>query len=194
MKKFTQLFMMCLAPVAFGQTNHTINAQASSWSPNDLTIELGDSVTWVNNGAGSHNLNGTTATYPANPESFSMLTIGTNWTFGKRFNIAGIYMYRCNPHSAMMTGKVTVVDPSLGLGENSASLITFGPNPANETITIQTKATDFNVVIYDMAGNTVLSENLKNKNQLNISSLKQGTYVIEINAEGTILQDKFIKN
>jgi hypothetical protein len=103
-------------------------------------------------------------------------------------------MYRCDPHSAMMTGKVTVVDPSLGLGKNTASLITFGPNPANETITIQTTATDFNVVIYDMAGSQVLSENLKNKNQLNISSLKQGTYVIEINTGGTILQDKLIKN
>lgn len=194
MKKITQLFMMCLAPVAFGQTNYTINAQAQSWSPNDLTIDLGDSVTWINNNNGSHNLNGTTATYPANPESFSMLTTGTNWTFGKRFNIAGIYMYRCNVHSAMMTGKVTVVDPSLGVGENVASTISFGPNPATETITIQTKSTDFNVVIYDMAGHQVLSENLKNKNQLNISSLKQGTYVIEISAEGTIVQDKFIKN
>ena len=194
MKRFTQLVMMCLAPVAFGQTNHTINAQGASWSPNDLTIDLGDSVTWVNNGGGSHNLNGTTATYPANPESFGQPTIGTNWTFGKRFNVEGIYMYRCDPHSAMMTGKVTVVDPSLGLGKNTASLITFGPNPANETITIQTTATDFNVVIYDMAGSQVLSENLKNKNQLNISSLKQGTYVIEINTGGTILQDKLIKN
>ena len=194
MKKITQLFMICLAPVAFGQANHIVNAQAQSWSPNDLTIDLGDSVTWINNNNGSHNLNGTTATFAANPESFSMLTTGTNWTFGKRFNIAGVYMYRCNVHSAMMTGKVTVIDPSLGVGENAASTISFGPNPATETITIQTKATDFNVVIYDMSGKQVLSENLKNKNELNIASLKQGTYVIEINAEGTILQDKFIKN
>lgn len=194
MKKFTQVMMMCLAPVAFGQTNHTINAQGMSWSPNDLTIEIGDSVTWVNNNGGSHNLNGTTATYPANPESFGMPTVGTNWVFGKRFNVEGIYMYRCDPHAAGMTGKVTVVDPSLGLGDNTVSAITFGPNPANEVITIQTTATDFNVVIYDMAGNRVLAENLKNKNEMNISALKNGTYVIEIQANGKIFQDKFIKN
>ncbi len=194
MKKFTQVLMMCLAPVAFGQTNFTVDAQATSWSPNDLTIDLGDSVTWINNNNGSHNVNGTTATFPQNPESFSMLTTGTNWTFGKRFNIAGVYLYRCNVHSAMMTGKVTVVDPGLGLGDNAVSAITFGPNPANEVITIQTTATDFNVVIYDMAGNRVMAENLKNKNELNISALKNGTYVIEIRANGTILQDKFIKN
>lgn len=194
MKKFTQVIMMCLAPVAFGQTNHTINAQAMSWSPNDLTIDLGDSVSWINNNSGSHNLNGTTATYPSNPESFGMPTIGTNWTFGKRFNVAGVYTYRCDPHSQAMTGTITVVDPSLGLGEQTASSITFGPNPANEVITIQTKATDFDVVIYDMAGHMVLSENLKNKNELSVASLKQGTYVIEIRAAGTIVQDKFIKN
>lgn len=194
MKKFTQIVMMCLAPVAFGQTNHTINAQAMSWAPNDLTIDLGDSVTWVNNNAGSHNLNGTTTTYPQNPESFGMPTVGMSWTFGKRFNVPGIYMYRCDPHSSMMTGKVTVVDPSLGVGDHAASVITFGPNPANDVITIQTTATDFNVVIYDMAGNRVMAENLKNKNELNVASLKHGTYVIEINANGTILQDKFIKN
>lgn len=194
MKKFTQVIMMCLAPVAFGQTNHTINAQGMSWSPNDLTIDMGDSVTWVNNGAGSHNLNGTTTTFPANPESFGQPNVGTSWTFGKRFNVPGVYMYRCDPHSAVMTGKVTVIDPSLGLGEQTASAITFGPNPATESITIQTKATDFNVVVYDMAGHQVLSENLKNKKELNVSSLKQGTYVIEIRAEGTIVQDKFIKN
>lgn len=194
MKRFTQVVMMCLAPVAFGQTNYTINAGAMSWSPNDLTIDLGDSVTWINSGAGSHNLNGTTATFPQNPESFGMPTVGTNWTFGKRFNVAGIYMYRCDPHSQVMTGKVTVVDPNLGLGESTASTISFGPNPATEMITIQTKASDFNVVIYDMAGHKVLSENLKNKKELNVSSLKQGTYVIEISAEGTIVQDKFIKN
>lgn len=194
MKKITPLIMMCLAPVAFGQTNHQINAQSMSWSPNDLTIDLGDSVTWVNNNAGSHNLNGTTTTYSANPESFGRPTVGTNWTFGKRFNVPGIYMYRCDPHAQVMTGKLTVVDPSLGVGENPALKITFGPNPATELITIQTKSVDFNVVIYDMAGHRVLSENLKNKNQLNVASLKQGTYVIEISAEGVIVQDRFIKN
>ncbi|AEA42630.1 T9SS type A sorting domain-containing protein [Fluviicola taffensis] len=194
MRKITQLVFTCLAPIAFGQTDHQVDAQAMAWSPNDLTIDLGDSVTWINNNNGSHNLNGTTATFAANPESFSMLTTGQNWTFGKRFNVPGIYMYRCDVHSAMMTGKVTVVDPNLGLDNKTTSVISFGPNPAVETITIQTTATDFTVVIYDMAGKQVLSENLKNKNQLNISSLKQGTYVIEINAQGKILQEKLVKN
>lgn len=194
MRKFTQLFMVCLAPVAFGQTNHQINAQAMSWSPNDITIDLGDSVTWVNNNNGTHNVNGTTATYPSNPESFSMLTSGSNWTFGKRFNVPGIYMYRCDVHSAMMTGKVTVIDPSLGLTDNKASGIVFGPNPANDLITIQANSTDFKVAVYDMLGHQVLSQHLVNQDQLNVSALNKGMYLIEINVEGKLIQQRLMKN
>lgn len=194
MRKFTQLFMVCLAPVAFGQTNHQINAQAMSWSPNDITIDLGDSVTWVNNNNGTHNVNGTTATYPSNPESFSMLTSGSNWTFGKRFNVPGIYMYRCDVHSAMMTGKVTVIDPSLGLTDNKASGIVFGPNPANDLITIQANSTDFKVAVYDMLGHQVLSQHLVNQDQLNVSVLNKGMYLIEINVEGKLIQQRLMKN
>lgn len=194
MRKFTQLFMVCLAPVAFGQTNHQINAQAMSWSPNDITIDLGDSVTWVNNNNGTHNVNGTTATYPSNPESFSMLTSGSNWTFGKRFNVPGIYMYRCDVHSAMMTGKVTVIDPSLGLADNNASGIVFGPNPANDLITIQANSTDFKVAVYDMLGHQVLSQHMVNQDQLNVSALNKGMYLVEINVEGKLIQQRLMKN
>lgn len=193
-KTITQLLFVCASPFVFGQTNFEIDAQAMSWSPNTLTIEVGDSVTWINSNNGTHNLNGTTATYPSNPESFSMLTAGTNWTFGKRFNIAGTYTYRCNVHSSVMIGTLTVEDPNAGITQNSVSAISFGPNPANDIITINTKSNDFTVVVYDMMGNKVISEQLKNQNQLNVSSLLKGMYTIEINANGTKVQEQLIKN
>jgi plastocyanin len=194
MRKFTQLLMVFLAPVAFGQTNYQIDAQAMAWSPNDITIEIGDSVTWKNTNNGNHNLNGTTATYPANPESFSMLTTGQSWTFGKRFNTAGIYMYRCDVHSANMIGKVTVVDPSLGIGNNQISAIHFGPNPASEFITIHVESADFKVQVYDMLGNLVMSETLVNQNQLNVASLRQGMYLLEIKTTTGTVQERLLKN
>ena len=165
-KTITQLVLVCLAPIAFGQTNYEIDAQSMSWSPNDLTIQVGDSITWKNANSGVHNVNGTTTTYPSNPESFSMLTTGSNWTFGKRFNVPGVYMYRCDVHSSMMIGKVTVVDPSAGVEENVASAITFGPNPATDVVRIHAKTTDFTVAIYDMAGNKVLAREMKNESEL----------------------------
>ncbi len=186
--------MMGLASVSFGQTNHQINAQAMSWSPNDITIDLGDSVTWVNSNNGTHNVNGTTATYPSNPESFSMLTSGSNWTFGKRFNVAGIYMYRCDVHSAMMTGKVTVIDPSLGLPDVQISGMMLGPNPAEDLVTIQANASDFKVTVYDMLGHQVLSQRMVNQSQLNVSALNKGMYLVEINVEGKLIQQRLMKN
>lgn len=195
MKKITQLIMICLAPVAFGQTNHQVNAQAMAWSPNDITIDMGDSVTWVNNNNGSHNINGTTATYPANPESFSMLTSGTNWTYGKRFNVPGVYTYRCDVHSGTMIGKVTVIDPSLGVTENSAlSTVHFGPNPADDLITIYHSAPDFTVNVYDMLGKRVLSERMAAQNQLNVAFLNPGMYLVEVISGGTRIQERLMKN
>lgn len=195
MRKKTLLFMMCLSSLTFGQTNHQVDAQAMSWSPNDLTIEVGDSVTWINNNNGTHNVNGTTATYPSNPESFSMLTSGSNWTFGKRFNVPGIYMYRCDIHSSMMTGKVTVVDPSLGLDNiQTASGIIFGPNPAGDQITIQANTTDFTVSIYDMVGHCMISQRMVGQTHLSVASLNPGTYLVEINVEGKRVLERLMKN
>lgn len=194
MRKFTQLFLVFLAPAAFGQTTHQVNAQAMSWSPNDITIDVGDSVSWINNGAGSHNLNGTTATFPSNPESFSRMTVGTNWQFGKRFNVPGVYLYQCDPHAPGMAGKVTVVDPSLGVGKNTALNVLFGPNPATDVITIQTDASELDVVIYDLAGNLVLSKNMANQKEFNVASLKAGVYMLEIRSNGKVFQDRLVKN
>lgn len=193
MKKFTQLLMVCIAPAAFGQTTHQVNAQAMSWSPNDITIDVGDSVSWVNN-AGSHNLNGTTTTFPSNPESFSRMTVGNNWQFGKRFTIPGVYMYQCDPHAPGMAGKVTVVDPSLGVANNTVLNIHFGPNPVTDVITIQADASELDVVVYDMAGNQVLAKNLVNQKEFNVASLKAGVYVLEVRSNGAVFQDRFVKN
>ena len=118
MKNFTFLVALLITSFSFGQTDHVVNAQAMSWSPDDITINVGDSVTWFNNGAGNHNLNGTTTTFASNPESFTSGAASGNWIFGKRFNVPGVYLYRCDVHSALMIGKVTVVDPSASLSEN----------------------------------------------------------------------------
>src|SRR6218665_2094331 len=118
MKHLLLLLISSSSFYAFNQTNHAINAMGNSWSPNSLTIEVGDSVTFTNANQGSHNINGTTATFASNPESFGMLTTGQNWVYGHRFNIAGTYSYRCDVHSTMMT-RTIVVTSGAGLNENT---------------------------------------------------------------------------
>lgn len=193
MKNFTYLVASLITSFSFGQTDHVVNAQAMSWSPDDITINVGDSITWFNNGAGNHNLNGTTATFASNPESFTSGAASGNWIFGKRFNVPGVYLYRCDVHSAMMIGKVTVVDPSTSLSENSAITMKFGPNPAKDVINFTTDSKDFSIQIYDMLGNKVVSQRMKDQNQLDISSLTPGMYMVEIKTGDQYIKKKLIK-
>ena len=72
MRLFTYLTFIALFISVFrlnAQQNHEVIVQSNSFSPQELTITLGDMVTWDNIG-GIHNVNGTTATYPGNPEGF----------------------------------------------------------------------------------------------------------------------------
>ena len=87
--------------------------QNFTFAPADITINVGKTVKWTNNG-GFHNIDGSQATYPANPESFGNGSASSlAWTFAKTFNIAGLYTYQCTPHAGSgMVGTVTVLPNS----------------------------------------------------------------------------------
>ncbi|MFT4696748.1 MAG: plastocyanin, partial [Urechidicola sp.] len=68
-KLFTLLFLFSLTSLAWSQDHTVETVSNTAFSPTDLTITVGQTVQWVNTG-GSHNVNGTAATYPNNPESF----------------------------------------------------------------------------------------------------------------------------
>lgn len=188
----TSIFAIIVSAFAFGQTNYTVTLQGTSFNSNDLNIEVGDSVTWINNNGGLHNLNGTQATYPGNPESFSMLTTGQTWTYGYRFNTAGVYDYRCDVHSSMMLGKVTV-DGGLGINANETSTFSFYPNPVTDKISISADSHDYTVTIFDMMGGKVLTKRMFDNNVLDISLLQNGFYLIQISSENGIKQERLQK-
>ncbi len=78
------------------------------FSPADITIDEGQTIRWINTG-GHHNVNGSTATFPANPEGFFSGTPSmTAWTYDFTFHTPGLYRYQCDAHAAQMQGTVTV--------------------------------------------------------------------------------------
>ena len=86
---------------------HKVIAKGVVFEPKNITINVGDTVKWVNE-EGYHNVNGTTKTYPKNPESFGN-KVGSGWTYKFTFTKPGIYNYQCDPHlSADMVGTVKV--------------------------------------------------------------------------------------
>ena len=78
------------------------------FNPEDLTINVGDTVTWTNNDGMGH-----TATSTDGPASFDSGNIAAGATWSFTFTEAGTYDYKCNYHSSM-TAAITVVEPDSG--------------------------------------------------------------------------------
>lgn len=192
MKSITTLLALLLVSVSFGQTNHTIYAENMSWSISNLTIETGDSVTFINDHQGVHNVNGTQAIFPNNPESFGRLTKSDNWVYGFRFNTPGRYDFRDDSYASIMTGTITVVD-QLGVDENQAASFVFYPNPVINKVTISTEWVDFNVTVIDMMGSKVQSNHLFHENVVDLSNVPKGTYFLQISSNEGVFQERFIK-
>ena len=76
------------------------------FNPEDLTINVGDTVTWTNNDGMGH-----TATSTDGPASFDSGNIAAGATWSFTFTEAGTYDYKCNYHSSM-TATITVDDDS----------------------------------------------------------------------------------
>ena len=77
------------------------------FDPDEITIYVGDTITWTNNDGMSH-----TATSTSGPTSFDSGNIASGGTWSFTFTEAGTYEYKCDYHSSM-TGVITVIDNSV---------------------------------------------------------------------------------
>ena len=90
----------------------TVTANNYSFSPPEVVINQGETVTWTNAG-GSHNV-------VIEAESFESPSPEAppgppNWPVTHAFNTPGTFTYYCRPHRGLgMTGTVTVVPPGGG--------------------------------------------------------------------------------
>src|SRR3954454_2802170 len=100
-----------LAPAAPAlAANQTVNATSSStFTPKDVTVNQGESVTWNNTG-GLHNVHFDDNSYimPASPSTAA-------WSVSRAFNTPGTFRYYCQvhggPNGTGMSGTVTVNGP-----------------------------------------------------------------------------------
>ena len=93
--------------------DYTVEVSSNVFTPADITINVGESVRWINTG-GSHNVNGSLATYPDNPEGFGNGGASSAaWVYDFTFTIPGLYDYQCDPHVGFgMVGTVMVMGDS----------------------------------------------------------------------------------
>ena len=80
------------------------------FSPRDLTIQPGDTVTWVNQAAEEHNVVTYPDGFPEGAQGFaSEIMTKTGETWSHTFTVEGTYEYHCIPHLFLgMHGSVIV--------------------------------------------------------------------------------------
>lgn len=95
--------------------------------------------------------------------------------------------------------KVRTINPrviSLGVANTAVQNISIYPNPAKEKLVINTVAADCRAAIYDMAGRRAMDNILLRAgfiNEVNISTLPQGSYMLQITAPAGNEAHRFVK-
>ncbi len=184
----------------YSQTNHAVEVSSNKFDPKEITIQVGDTVTWTNIG-GTHNVNGTKTTFPNNPESFGN-NVDSDWTFSFVFNTAGTYDYQCDPHAGFgMVGKVIVQGETTKISNPKNSFeVSFYPNPVDDqlNIVLADPTVQFaDLTVYNVVGERVGTfsgiEILNSKINLQLAGLRRGLYFLNIQSGDQQSAIKFLK-
>jgi len=147
--------------VATGVT-HTINQVGVTFVPDDLSINLGDTVEWIWS-SGLHTVtNGTDFSDPNFGALFDAPFDEANPSFSFTFFTSGEVPYFCQPHLTLgMTGIVRIQDPTPVLdlpGQSGLTLYQNTPNPFNPMTLIRYTMLEPGPVslgIYDLSGRLI---------------------------------------
>lgn len=84
-------------------TDIVVGGDENIFTPDDVVIVVGDTVTWTNSG-GFHNAVAYDGSFSSGGASAAA------WVYSHTFTTTGVYTYYCTPHeSEGMTGTITVV-------------------------------------------------------------------------------------
>tara|TARA_B100000900_G_C20553572_1_gene705786 strand:- start:107 stop:742 length:636 start_codon:yes stop_codon:yes gene_type:complete len=211
MKNFITLFTILTVFLNFSaQTTHTINAGSYYYNPSSLTIDIGDSVVWINDG-GFHDVNGNinavTGQPYNNPETFD--SPSTNVTgaviFSYKFTVAGTYNYDCSvgSHAANgMIGTVIVEDNTTNIDESfsSFSYVTHNINSNTINLNFIISENEASLALYNIEGKLIQTNNIitktgENNHILTLNKpLGKGIYIVSLNHGQQIITKKLIVN
>ena len=83
-------------------TNHTVVIKDFAFTPANITIKAGDTITWVNEDSAEH------SAWDLN-DAFDTGLLSTGQSAALTFNSAGTFSYRCRPHGNMR-GTITITN------------------------------------------------------------------------------------
>jgi len=98
-----------LFPISVHAVTHDVTVGNNFFSPNNLTIEVGDTVRWTNNSGRTHDVT-------ADDFSWNSMT-SSSFTFQRTFNSVEEVLYHCTVHSSpgqnrdmMQNGRINVIE------------------------------------------------------------------------------------
>lgn len=191
------IYILFITPLFFSivKAQTTVTATNNVFTPADVTINLGETVEWINS-EGNHNANGSLASFPSNPEGFTSGDPSSDpWTFSHTFNTLGIYDYRCDLHfSVGMTGTVTVQMPNSVVDPSIADKVKFFPNPATDALFIESDLKVDRIQILNVLGLQLMNiDEPQATEKVSIGELSSGVYMISFIVDDRIWSAKFIK-
>ena len=199
MKKKLLILLVFVALSVNAQTTYNLDWHTSFLSPaTDLTIELGDTVTWTWTDAFSHTVQNNTGSV----ETFTSGTLtGVGQTFSYTFTVLGANPYFCGIHGAnSMSGTITVVtDLGVETFKDSPAKFSIYPNPSVSTLNIDipTLVEDgLKLEVFDVLGKKIHIQNLNAlTSEINITKWNSGLYLVRItSADNSItLTKRFVK-
>lgn len=183
------------------QNTHTISINGLSFSPDEITIAVGDTIFF--NGSSDHPvLEVDDGTWNANEDEALSGGFAFPEGVGKiSFDTEGIHYFICENHvSSGMKGKINVSTTTSSAPIDQSELnIKIFPNPIRgNKITIKTENTvhDVDLNVYDLTGKLVISRRIsmnENEYYLDGSSLPSGAYIFQLKSGDHLSTRKLIK-
>ena len=203
--------LLALVPfTSFAQTTHVVHVGGSTqggsdpyYTPQNITIDVGDIVQWVRDN-GTHNVNGSTTTFPGNPVSFFSGTPGsppqgtTTFPWSFTFDEPGVYNYHCDQqgHSATQFGTITVLNTQ-NVQEQQTGAVSLFPVPTNGMLVVDLSTLDVRTAeVVSIDGRRLISRSVNGTSRLEIGveELAAGRYFLRLHqADGKELMRSFTK-
>jgi plastocyanin len=196
MKNTFTIISLFLTITVCAQTTHDVTVQNFSFSPQSVTITVGDIVKWTNI-SGTHNVRANDNSFNSGPAA------PAPWVFTHTFTAVGSYPYFCEPHQGMgMTGTIIVQEPVSVDDDNLVAdkfkLLQNFPNPFNPTTKIEYQILErsfvslkvYNILGYEVASlvNEEKPTGVYNVN-FDASGLSSGMYLYRLQA-GSFVETK----
>lgn len=117
------LIAIFTAPLVASAAQIVIDARDNYFSPAAVSINAGDTVTWVNRGAMPHNISSDTGLFQSG-------TLASGQSYSQTFNTPGTYPYFCSLHGARggigMAGNIIVAGSTVTPTQTTQTTTTSG--------------------------------------------------------------------